>query len=289
MWTYAEMDRLVNRIANFLIAGGIKHNDVVALLMLNRPEYVAVWLAVAKIGGVTALLNTNVRGNGFEHALIVSKAKFLIYGPSLEIEELRNVKIPVAAFCTSSSWTMTIDEAISRVSDSRPPADLRRNVKSLDPAVLVYTSGTTGLPKAATLSHFKIYYNAVIFSVGFNVRGNDRIYCVLPLYHTSGGICGVGMAIYCACTIITRAKFSASQFWDDCRRKNATSFQYIGELCRYLLLQPQNDNDKNHSVRIGIGNGLRPDIWNQFQDRFGLREIGEFYGATEGNTGLCLT
>jgi fatty-acyl-CoA synthase len=159
-------------------------------------------------------------------------------------------------------------------------------VKARDKLFYIYTSGTTGNPKAANFSHLRYLSVGGAYTEIASVRPDDRIYCVLPLYHTAGGVIAVSMALLNGATLVLRRKFSASEFWSDCRAHGVTIFQYIGELCRYLLNRPETSEDRVHKVRCVVGNGLRPDIWAKFQDRFGIRDVREFYGATEGNFAL---
>lgn len=176
-----------------------------------------------------------------------------------------------------------------RVSSAeRPSRLLRSNTHILSTFGLIYTSGTTGLPKASVITHSRLHMAACLFSRIFHVGPSDRIYTVLPLYHASGGLIGAGIMLYQGATLVIRAKFSARAFWGDCRRHRCTVVQYIGELCRYLVNAPTGDaiDERGHGVRIAIGNGLRPDVWAPFQDRFNVPEVGEFYAATEGNTAL---
>lgn len=155
-------------------------------------------------------------------------------------------------------------------------------MKASDDLFFIYTSGTTGLPKAARFTHLRFMGASSLAPVaGFTSR--DTMYCALPLYHTAGGPMAVGAALCQGGTLALRRRFSATHFWDDVRRFDATAFQYIGELCRYLLNQPARSDDREHGIRFAIGNGLRPDIWEDFQDRFAIPLIAEFYGATEGN------
>jgi fatty-acyl-CoA synthase len=115
---------------------------------------------------------------------------------------------------------------------------------------------------------------------------DDRVYITLPLYHSAGGVMAAGAALLSGGSMVLTRKFSASRFWSDCVRYEATAFQYIGELCRYLLNSPSSPDERRHRVRVCIGNGLRPEVWGPFQSRFGIPRILEFYGATEGNVAL---
>lgn len=162
----------------------------------------------------------------------------------------------------------------------------RSGLKTTDTFGFIYTSGTTGLPKAAVIKHLRMIAFGLGFIRTFLIGQNDRIYCALPLYHSAGGAVGVGMMIQSGASFVIKKKFSVSQFWPDVAKYECTVIQYIGELCRYLLAAPPSPYDKNHKVRIAIGNGLRPDIWANFQDRFSIPEVGEFYGSTEGNAAL---
>uniref|UniRef100_A0A0L8FZ86 Long-chain-fatty-acid--CoA ligase n=2 Tax=Octopus bimaculoides TaxID=37653 RepID=A0A0L8FZ86_OCTBM len=152
--------------------------------------------------------------------------------------------------------------------------------------MFIYTSGTTGLPKAATITHCRYFFMAYGIKQFLQVKESDVLYNTLPLYHSAGGILGIGQTLLGGTTCVIRKKFSASQFWIDCVHYGCTVSQYIGEICRYLLAQPNRPEEKQHKLRLMFGNGLRPQIWEQFQKRFSIEQIGEFYGATEGNCSL---
>ncbi|ERE84548.1 long-chain fatty acid transport protein 6 [Cricetulus griseus] len=139
-----------------------------------------------------------------------------------------------------------------------------------------------GLPKAAVISQLQVLKGS--FGLwAFGCTADDIIYITLPLYHSSGALLGIGGCIELGATCVLKKKFSASQFWNDCKKYNVTVFQYIGELCRYLCKQPQREGEKDHQVRLAVGNGMSNDVWRQFLDRFGNIKMCEFYGATEGN------
>uniref|UniRef100_A0A667ZUV1 Very long-chain fatty acid transport protein n=1 Tax=Myripristis murdjan TaxID=586833 RepID=A0A667ZUV1_9TELE len=150
----------------------------------------------------------------------------------------------------------------------------------------IYTSGTTGMPKAAIVVHSRFYRMAALVYYGFRMNSDDVLYDCLPLYHSAGNIVGVGQCIIHGMTVVIKKKFSASRFWDDCVKYNCTIVQYIGEICRYLLNQPIRDTERQHRVRMALGNGLRQSIWEEFINRFNVPQIAEFYGATECNCSL---
>ena len=176
-----------------------------------------------------------------------------------------------------------IDIELASASDASPDPALIADITPNDTCFFIYTSGTTGLPKAAVIKHIKCFLSAGAFARSFDITEKDRIYTTLPLYHSAGGMIGVGLMCFSGATLCLRSKFSARNFWMDVHNTRATVMQYIGELCRYLLNAPAGESDRGHSMRLAIGNGLRPDIWKEFVTRFGIAEVGEFYGATEGN------
>jgi len=178
-------------------------------------------------------------------------------------------------------WTecVSIDE-LSKHTDIRPPDSLRHGSKLNDVAMLLYTSGTTGLPKAAVVSHLKLLGGPAIFKRWLALKLSDRLYTCMPLYHSTGLILGAAVVIQSRATFVLGQKFSRTNTWDEICKSESTCLQYVGEMCRYLLSAPPSPNDTNHRVRLAYGNGLRPDVWQRFRDRFGVKVIAEFYGAT---------
>lgn len=284
--TYAEFEEQANRIANWALDNGLKAGDAVALFMENRPEYVAVWFGLSKIGVVTALINHNLEGEGLAHCVDIAGAKLVITGAEQDeamssVSDLLAAPLPVWTF--GGSVGQSLLDSLRHCSGARPSREHREHLIGSDLALYVYTSGTTGLPKAARLTHARTLGMMRTFIVPCNITARDRIYLTLPLYHGTGGICGVGQAILTGASIILRPRFSVTAFWDDCEAYGATSIVYIGELCRYLVNAPPHPKERSHKVRTGFGNGLRPEIWQEFFDRFGIAHLCEFYGSTEGN------
>ncbi|NWH09452.1 MAG: long-chain-acyl-CoA synthetase [Alphaproteobacteria bacterium] len=290
-YTYLELDRAANRYARWALAQGIGQGDTVALLMENRPEFLFAWFGLHKIGAAAALINTHLQGQPLAHSLQISGAKHLILGAECAehvLYALERLEEKPLIWSTGArlQGTEDLDTALSAMSDEPLPPDSRAALTAGDKALLIYTSGTTGLPKAANISHLRMQNMMQAFGAATNSNEKDRVYVALPLYHSAGGICAVGMAFSGGGTIVLRRKFSASHFWEDCARYKPTIFQYIGELCRYLLNTPPHPLEQSHSLRVIIGNGLRPEVWKPFQERFKIPKIIEFYGATEGNIAL---
>lgn len=287
-WTFAQIDEYSNRVANLMVSDGYKHGDTVALFMMNQPEYVCTWLGCAKVGVVTALINFNLRHAPLIHCVQVAESKAIICGRELQdaLKEAKDeLKLPVyVSGCGNTAPEVkdakNMDQLLS-TSDPTPPLELDK-VGSFDKMLYIFTSGTTGLPKAAIIKHARYLF----FCTGAHhmaaLTEEDIIYNPLPLYHSAGGMVGMGQVLVFNCTAVIRRKFSASQFWIEAGKHNCTVGQYVGELCRYLLNTPPKPEDTQHKVKVMFGNGVRAQIWEQFTSRFNMPTIAEFYGATEG-------
>ncbi len=290
-YTYREFDAAANRYARWAQGLGLKQGDTVALLMENRPEFLFAWLGMAKIGVTTALINTNQQAAALAHSLTISHARHLILGLELADNYATaqdRLEEPLTVWATGGPMdgAQDLDAALASQSDAHVGREARPDLRGRDVCFYIYTSGTTGLPKAARFSHMRMHTAMHGFSGSAEAQESDRMYMVLPLYHSAGGVCAIGTVLSVGGTVILRRKFSASHFWQDVHDSRATMFQYIGELCRYLLQSPEHPLERQHSLRTIIGNGLRPEIWSPFQERFAIPRIVEFYGATEGNVTL---
>ncbi|MEM9054016.1 MAG: long-chain-acyl-CoA synthetase [Pseudomonadota bacterium] len=284
--TYAEMDALANKIANWGLSLGLQAGDTVALFMENRPEYVSLWYGLSKIGVVVGLINHNLTDKALAHCVNIADAKLIITGA----EQDENIRSANGLFEGDPRiWTYggqegeDLTSALAAASEKRPDRSHREHLRGKDLCLYVYTSGTTGLPKAARLTHARTQGMMRTFIAPCKITARDRIYLTLPLYHGTGGLCGVGQALMTGASIVLRRRFSASQFWDDAADQGVTAIVYIGELCRYLVNSPPHPKERAHKIRTGFGNGLRPDIWQDFLDRFNIPHLCEFYGSTEGN------
>jgi fatty-acyl-CoA synthase len=153
-------------------------------------------------------------------------------------------------------------------------------------ALLIYTSGTTGLPKAANVSHLRLMQWSHWFAGLTDMQPDDRLYNCLPMYHSVGGVVATGAALVGGGAAVLRERFSARSFWKDVEAERCTVFQYIGELCRYLLNAPHDPHMPRHRLRLACGNGLRPEVWEPFRSRFRIPQILEYYASTEGNFSL---
>jgi fatty-acyl-CoA synthase len=288
--SYRALAQRSNRYARWALGEGVTPGDTVCLLMPNRPEYMAAWLGIIRAGGVAALLNTQLGGRALAHGINLVAPKHIIVDSRL-IGAFLSARPYLAA--NARTWlhgegreAPRIDRAIEASSDApltereRPPLTVE------DRALYVYTSGTTGMPKAANVNHYRLLLAMLGFAALLRTRPSDRLYDCLPMYHTLGGVVATGAPLIGGGSVVIREKFSAQDFWNDIRRFDCTLFTYIGELCRYLLRAPAQAADGEHRLRLCCGNGLRGDIWPAFQQRFRIPRILEFYGATEGNVSL---
>ncbi|XP_066909185.1 long-chain fatty acid transport protein 4 [Halyomorpha halys] len=287
---YKEMDEFSNRAARFYCSIGLAKGDSVAIFLETRVEYPSVWIGLMKIGGVGALINTNQRTQVLEHSLKISGAKYLIYGTELT-QALKDIKESLRGYDLYHIGTGEALEGsknyLEEISKFSPkPLENPLKMKITDKFLYIYTSGTTGLPKAAIMTHARYWVLVLACIKCFRLKGSDIVYDPLPLYHTAGGLLGVGQVLMNGSTVVLRPKFSASNFWIDCIKYNCTAAQYIGEMCRYLLSQPPKPTDRHHKVRCVFGNGLKFQVWEPFVNRFGIEQIGEYYGATEGNAAV---
>ncbi|HKX64226.1 MAG TPA: long-chain-acyl-CoA synthetase [Rhizomicrobium sp.] len=283
--SYAELDRRANRYAHWALGQGIGRGSVVALLMENRPDYICAWLGLFKAGAQVALINTNLSGAALAHSISISGARHAIVGSELA-ENFATAPFEARPTPWIEGEGGNLSAALAAAPETSPGKAARAGVTLKERAFFIYTSGTTGLPKAANFSHMRMLFMMSGFAGALRPRQSDRIYDPLPLYHSTGGVCAVGMAFFSGGALILKRKFSVHEFWDDVHRYDATIFEYIGELCRYLLNAPPSPLEKGHRIRAITGNGLRPEIWRQFQDRFAIPRIVEFYGATEGNVSM---
>jgi fatty-acyl-CoA synthase len=292
--SYGELNAEANRLAHFATRAGVRCGEVVALLMENRPEFISTWVGLAKLGATTSLLNTNTRGDPLARAIETSGATRVIAGseclgsladagPKAQVWMLPD---PGATAAAPPPGGVDLGPELARQPTHNPDRALRADRVAGDDLFHVFTSGTTGLPKAARLSHMRYLGVGDGMSAVAEYGPDEVIYCVLPLYHGAGGMVVVSCALSTGAAIALRRKLSVSRFWDEVRRYRVTAFQYVGEMCRYLLNQPRSDRDRDHAIRVIMGAGLGADVWEDFQRRFGIPRILEGWSSTEANTSL---
>ncbi|WKG02064.1 long-chain-acyl-CoA synthetase FadD6 [Mycolicibacterium sp. HK-90] len=276
--TYREANETVNRYAAVLAAKGVGHGDVVGVMLRNSPDAVLLMLAIVKCGAVAGMLNYHQRGKVLAHSIGLLDATAVVAETDL-ID-------PIVECEAKANGLITVEE-LRRLAATAPttnPASASA-VLAKDKAFYIFTSGTTGMPKASVMTHYRWLRALAGFGgLGLRLHSDDTLYCCLPLYHNNALTVSVGSALNSGAALALGKSFSASRFWDDVIGYGATAFVYIGEICGYLLNQPPKPTDRAHKVRVIVGNGLRPAIWDEFTQRFGIPRVCEFYAASEGNT-----
>ncbi|MBT4162993.1 MAG: long-chain-acyl-CoA synthetase [Gammaproteobacteria bacterium] len=296
--TWRGLNERANRVANLLKSQGVEKGDCVSLFMQNRIEFVVQAVAICKLGAIAGLINTNLTKQQLTHCITLTESKKCIFGEELTMPlnavraELK-LKDGVDFLYVRDQGTEPAPNWAIEV-DSKDSDHLHHNLEDTQTveigciAFYIFTSGTTGMPKAARISHRRLL-TAADMSARMLLRINekDRMYNCLPLYHGTGLMIGLTAAFTVSASTVMRRKLSVSAFWDDIRQHNCTSFIYIGEILRYLLAHPESPKDPQNQIRAIVGNGLRPDIWHDFKNRFDIQRMGEFYGASEGNAGFA--
>jgi acyl-CoA synthetase (AMP-forming)/AMP-acid ligase II len=275
-WTWRAFDSEAAHLAAALAAHGARAGDTVALALGNTPATLVAVTACARLGVAAALLPAGASGAALRHALDAATPRWVLVG-----EESRAALValgPAVAACLLDDRQLRDTAA-----PPPPPAPVPDDATML----YLYTSGTTGLPKAARITVRRFRRFATGFACAIcRLRRDDVVYLALPLTHATGLLAAWGASVVAGATLALRPHFSTSAFWSDCRDVGATVVPYIGEICRYLVAAPPHPDERRHRVRLFYGAGLRRDVWEALQHRFAIPEIVEFYGSTEGTVGL---
>ena len=298
-YSYRALNEWANQIAHYYLSLGAKKGDVIAVMVENRPELIATIVALAKIGVTIALVNTSQVGKVLAHSINLVNPIAVIAGEEVRaaIDEARpELKVPQDRFHwfadqetrkhagTAPKEYVNLAQQIDQFPKFNPSTT--RTVTGKDGLFYIYTSGTTGLPKAVIFTHSRWTLAYGTYGHILNLGKDDVMYVTLPLYHATGVVvcwCGV---IAGSATLAVRRKYSTSAFWKDVQKFNASAIGYVGELCRYLIDAPTTELDRAHRVTKMIGNGMRPNIWGKFKERFGVQEVLELYASSEGNVGF---
>ncbi|MCG5430788.1 long-chain-acyl-CoA synthetase FadD6 [Mycobacterium sp. MYCO198283] len=276
--TYREANETVNRYAAVLADHGVGKGDVVGVMLKNSPHPVLLMLATVKLGAIAGMLNYNQRGDVLKHSFGLLEAKVVV------TDDEFCEAIDEAGAEAGELLTLGELERLAEGASTKNP-DVTSTLVAKDKAFYIFTSGTTGMPKASVMTHYRWLRALAGFGgLGMRLNSKDTLYCCLPLYHNNALTVACSAVLNGGATLAIGKSFSASKFWDEVIRYDATAFVYIGEICGYLLNQPERDTDRKHKVRVIAGNGLRPAIWDQFTERFGIERVCEFYSASESNT-----
>lgn len=296
-YDYEQTNRRINQVAHAAHTLGVRCGDVVAMCLENRPGFMFVWLGLAKLGVRVAFLNTNISGKPLVHALEATGARHIVVGEEcLELfaatelpgdlrywlwPDAERPATPAQRVCCE----LDLEQAADQAPNTNPPAAWRDGLVAGDPALYIFTSGTTGLPKAALISHARWLITGDVMVATMDVTPDDCFYCFLPLYHGAASLSAGATAFASGGSLLLRRKFSRSEFWADVRRHNVTICQYVGEICRFLLSVPVQPNEHEHSLRKMVGAGMAQEVWEQWRRRFGDQfQVYEGWGSTESNT-----
>ncbi|KAL4917677.1 hypothetical protein BDW62DRAFT_218017 [Aspergillus aurantiobrunneus] len=288
-YTYREIRDKAAQYGHFFLSKGVDRGELVALYLQNRPEFIFTWLGLWSIGCAPAAINYNLTGDVLLHCLKISGARVVLVddesGCRRRMEEVQGV---VAGELGMEA--VLVDEQFNKELIPSFPATVPENGKLVPdtpgeyPAILLYTSGTTGKPKGCAFTMSRLYQTLIIRRDGMGDADGpdgDRWYSCMPLYHGTSAMALI-ICLTTGMSIAIGRKFSVRQFWTDIKDSDATAFVYVGEAARYLLAAPPSARDKEHRVRLMYGNGLRPDVWERFRERFNVPEVGEFFNSTEG-------
>ena len=289
-FTYAGLAARANQYGRWALQEGLRPGEVVCLFMPNCAEYVAIWLGICGAGGVVALLNTGTRQEALVHAIAIVAPRHVLADATLAdaLDRVR-LRLPSGTKC----WVYGADHAAwPRIDVAALPDDMvmaERSPALSDRALHIYTSGTTGLPKAVNISHARVMEWSLWFAGMMDIGPDDRMYDCLPMYHSIGGVVAIGAMLVNGGSVLIRPSFSSSRFWDDIIDGGCTVFQYIGELCRYLVNSPPHPREQAHALRLACGNGMQAEVWTRFVHRFQVPHVLEYYAATEGSVSLYNT
>jgi citronellyl-CoA synthetase len=314
-YTHKEFNEWINRYANYFLKFGLKRGDIAVVFLENRSEYLFIILALGKLGVISSLINNNLREQPLIYSMKHTPGRVYIIGEEL-FKAFEDIKFRLdltdaqkeSLFFVSDKGDMKSPEAYINLREQIKDSDIINPPTTSetlmgDPFVYIFTSGTTGLPKAAILKNKSILTAMTWWGdMVIEMKTEDILYITTPLFHSHGIKVAFAAALYKGSAMAIARKFSIKKFWDETRKFNATCFNYVGEICRYLYNQPPKPDDADNSVIKIVGNGLRPDIWLDFKKRFNIPEIREFYGATEDfvpnfanihnidkTCGICLT
>lgn len=287
-YTYEELYSMILRFSWLLKNEyGVTLKDTIAIDCMNKPLIVILWLSLWNIGAVPAFLNYNTKDKPLVHCIKIADAKQVFIDPDCatpirDTESMIKEQLPHVAL-----HYLDEDALFQRLQDQaapkyRAPDSTRRPNDTVSSCcALIYTSGTTGLPKSAIMSWRKAFMACGFFGNIMRINDKSTVMTAMPIYHSTAAMLGVCPTLSKGGCVSICQKFSASTFWTQAKLVRATHIQYVGEVCRYLINSKPHPDEHKHLVKIAYGNGLRPDIWREFKNRFGIEAIGEFYASTE--------
>ena len=280
-WNWKSFNEETNKYANFFINRGLKPGEAVAVMLENSPEFLFVTGGISKIKGINSLINVNLRKRPLLHVMKISDPKYIVVDkdclPAIQevYNDLENDKTEIFVVNKNLDHNFVdLPNELTSISTQNP--DTIMEFKFGDVCSYIFTSGTTGFPKAVMIKHVDI---GNFYANGLQLIENDIVYNPLPLYHSHSNQTWRAV-LFSGVTMALRKRFSVSEYWKDIKKFNANATVYIGELPRYLLNRPESEYIPGPLKKM-FGLGLRKDIWEEFQSRFHIDHIWEFYGGTD--------
>jgi crotonobetaine/carnitine-CoA ligase len=270
------------RAANGLLELGVRPGDRVALMLPNRPEFIWTHLGVLFIGAYSVPVNISQRGVTLEHILADSDTTTIVFQDDLRdvvlaarehVPALKQLVVADGKADGDVCWT--IDRLLS-APDSEPDVELTETTGGVG---MLYTSGTTGPPKGVVATGYDLNPLFAVLAAA-DVKAGETLYTGLPLFHANALVVSMLGSMYVDAKLALAPKFTASRFFDDCRRYAAVEFNTLGGMISILMKQPPRADDRDHSVRVALSAGCPPDLWEPFQQRFGVRLI-EWFGMVD--------
>ena len=289
---FAGLDRHVNRAAAVLRDMGVKKGDHVCLFLPNCLEFIYLWFALAKIGGVMVPLNVHLRGDGLKYIINHCDARWIVVAEPLYdayafvARDLPRIERGIwhSEGAPAPEGFETLSTLLASAGDQAPPA---ADIAPSDPLGIIYTSGTTGPPKGAMISRYNYLNTGRVWADQMvEVRDDDVFFTTLPLFHANAQMFTTMGALNSGRPFVLRERFSASRFFDEIRASGATIFNYIGGMLTMLMKQPEREDDADNPIRATFGGAAPREIWLDIEKRFGLT-IVEGFGLTESG-GVCL-
>lgn len=285
-WTYRQVDEASDRLASVLAGRGVGKGATVSLMLPNCIEFIICWFAVAKLGGVTAPVNTSFRGPALAMAVNLVRSRLVVVHATL-LEPFREVRSALAEIGdvivvgdAAGEEGEQYDMLMSSAGVSAPIAEPRLHFSDL--CLLLYTSGTTGRSKAAMIPHRFVLGQAESVIDGLGLTPQDVLYCPYPLFHLDAAVMTVAPALVLRGVAAIGERFSVSRYWDEMKALGGTVFDFMGATLTLLWKQPPGEKDRDHQARLGWGVPL-PSWATEFESRFGCRLV-ELYGSTEAGT-----
>ncbi len=288
--TYKDLSRRSDRTACWLQSVGIEKGDRVAVMLYNCPEFLDLFLACSRLGAIFVPINFRIRARELDYfikncrpRLFVHEDAFTTTVNSLLLSAyLPPLMVAVQGRASANGSIFQLDNAVARFDKKRP--FLTRSLGPADPEepqVIMYTSGTTGKPKGAVLSHRKTFFNCLNADIFFKLHASDVMLIFLPLFHSGGLFIQAAPTFYKGATMVLHKKFDPEKVFQDIEQVKVTKFLGVPTVFRELLKVPLSRRGDLSSLRVCAGGGerLTQDLFQECTDAgLGFRQI---MGQTE--------